>query len=37
LPLAKANLLNLDYTPLSPLTPLRYLLADPAAPAKGNP
>ena len=37
LPLAKANLVNLDYTPLSPLTPLRYLLADPAAPAKGNP
>jgi len=34
LPLAKANLVNLEYTPLSPLTPLRYLLAD---PARSNP
>jgi hypothetical protein len=31
LPLAKAGLATLDYTPLAPLTPLRALLADPPA------
>jgi hypothetical protein len=30
LPLAKAGLATLDYTPLSPLQPLRALLAEPA-------
>lgn len=37
LPLAKANLVNLEYTPLSPLTPLRYLLAEPSGTPKSNP
>lgn len=31
LPLAKAGLATFEYTPLTPLTPLRLLLADPAA------
>jgi hypothetical protein len=31
LPLAKAGLAVLDYTPLSPLTPLRALVSDPPA------
>jgi hypothetical protein len=31
LPLAKAGLASLDFTPLSPLTPLRALLNDPPA------
>ncbi len=31
LPLAKAGIATLDYTPLSPLAPLRALLADPPA------
>jgi hypothetical protein len=35
LPLAKANIATFEYIPLTPLTPLRILLADPAAP-KGN-
>lgn len=35
LPLSKANMVNLEFTPLSPLSPLRMLLAEPAA--KGNP
>jgi hypothetical protein len=30
LPLAKANLANLEYTGLAPLTPLRLLLGDPS-------
>jgi hypothetical protein len=30
LPLAKANLVNLEYTALAPLTPLRLLVAEPA-------
>ena len=34
LPLAKANLANFEFTPLSPLTPLRLLLAEPAAPPR---
>jgi len=33
LPLAKANLVNLDFTALGPLQPLRYLLAEPAKPS----
>ena len=32
LPLAKAGLANFEFTPLSPLTPLRMLLSDPAGP-----
>lgn len=35
LPLAKAKLATFEYIPLTPLTPLRLLLADPAAP-KGD-
>jgi hypothetical protein len=35
LPLAKANIATFEYIPLTPLTPLRILLADPAAP-KGS-
>jgi hypothetical protein len=31
LPLSKANLANLEYTALGPLTPLRMLIAPPAA------
>ena len=31
LPLAKANLANLEFTPLGPLSPLRVLLAPPSA------
>jgi len=34
LPLAKENLASFEYMPLGPLTPLRLLLAPPAAPAK---
>lgn len=34
LPLSKANLVNLEYTELSPLKPLQMLLG---APPKGNP
>jgi hypothetical protein len=34
LPLAKAKLVNLDYTPMGPLTPLRLLVSEPAAAAK---
>jgi len=36
LPLAKAGLVNLEYTGLGPLSPLRALLAPPAAAAKEN-
>jgi hypothetical protein len=35
LPLSKANLVTLDYTVLTPLNPLRLLIADPVA-AKGD-
>ena len=34
LPLSKANLANLEFTPLGPLTPLRVLIAPPVAPDK---
>ena len=34
LPLDKGGLATLEYTALSPLTPLRYLLAEPAPAAK---
>jgi hypothetical protein len=34
LPLAKANLATFEFTALSPLTPLRILLAEPTAPPK---
>ena len=34
LPLAKANLATFEFTALSPLTPLRILLAEPAASPK---
>ena len=34
LPLAKANLASFEFTALSPLTPLRILLAEPAASPK---
>lgn len=34
LPLSKAQLVTFEYTPLTPLTPLRLLLA---SPANGNP
>jgi hypothetical protein len=37
LPLSKANLANLEFTALGPLTPLRLLLAEPAASPKTNP
>ena len=37
LPLAKADLAAFEFTALGPLTPLRLLLAPPAAPARGNP
>jgi hypothetical protein len=37
LPLAKADLATFEYTPLSPLTPLRMLIADPPAPSKQHP
>ena len=37
LPLSKANLVNLEFTALGPLTPLRLLLTDPAASAKSKP
>ena len=36
LPLAKAGLATFEYTPLTPLTPLRLLLADPAPAPKGD-
>jgi len=34
LPLSKANLANLEFTPLGPLTPLRVLIASPVAADK---
>jgi hypothetical protein len=38
LPLSKANLASLEYTALSPLTPLRGLIATPSGgPANNNP
>ena len=37
LPLAKADLAVFEFTALGPLTPLRVLLAEPAAPALENP
>jgi len=37
LPLAKADLATFEFTALGPLTPLRLLLAEPAAPARENP
>jgi hypothetical protein len=36
LPLAKGNLATFEFTPLSPLTPLRLLLTEPAAAPKGD-
>ena len=36
LPLSKAGLAQFEYTPLGPLTPLRMLLTEPAAPPKRN-
>jgi hypothetical protein len=36
LPLAKAGLATFEYTALTPLTPLRLLLADPAPAPKGD-
>ncbi|HEY7291758.1 MAG TPA: hypothetical protein VH583_18110 [Vicinamibacterales bacterium] len=37
LPLSKANLVNLEFTPLGPLSPLRVLVApSPAGPGKDN-
>ena len=36
LPLSKANLANLEYTALGPLTPLRALLAPPPGPGKNE-
>jgi hypothetical protein len=36
LPLEKAGLVTFDYMALTPLTPLRLLLAEPAAPAKND-
>jgi hypothetical protein len=37
LPLSKANLAVFEFTPLSPLTPLRLLLTEPTAPPRGDP
>jgi hypothetical protein len=37
LPLSKANLNNLEYTPLGPLSPLRALIAAPPAAPKNQP
>jgi hypothetical protein len=37
LPLAKASLATFEFTALSPLAPLRMLLTEPAASAKGQP
>jgi hypothetical protein len=37
LPLSKAGFANLEFTALSPLTPLRMLLAEPTAAPKSNP
>jgi hypothetical protein len=37
LPLSRANLANLEFTALGPLTPLRLLLAEPTAAPKSNP
>jgi hypothetical protein len=37
LPLSRANLANLEFTALGPLTPLRILLAEPTAAPKSNP
>ena len=36
LPLSKANLATFDYIALTPLTPLRMLIAPPAAAPKGD-
>ena len=36
LPLWKAGLVNLEYTALGPLTPLRFLMAPPAAAGKDD-
>src|SRR5258708_3100742 len=36
LPLSKERFADLEYMPLSPLTPLRILLAEPAAAARKN-
>ena len=36
LPLAKSNLVDLEYTGLGPLTPLRLLIQEPAPPAKDS-
>ncbi len=36
LPLAKAHIATFEYTPLTPLTPLRLLVAEPGASARGN-
>ena len=37
LPLWRAGFANLEYTALSPLTPLRMLIAEPTAAPKGDP
>ena len=37
LPLSKAGLVVLEFTPLGPLTPLRLLLTEPTAAPKSNP
>jgi len=37
LPLSKANLVNLEFTALGPLTPLRLLLTDRRRPPRANP
>jgi len=34
LPLGKAGIMEFDLIPIGPLSPLQYLLAEPAAPAK---
>jgi hypothetical protein len=36
LPLSKANLATFEYTVLTPLTPLRLLMAEPTAPPRGD-
>ena len=36
LPLAKSNLVDLEYTGLGPLTPLRLLIQEQAPPAKDS-
>ena len=37
LPLSKANMADLEFTPLGPLNPLRALIAPPATAPKSNP